>query len=1133
MRPARRERHAGVESGHARRRGSRQSGDASTPPHRSSLRRLACVVVTAIALATVSASLHLTSLRGAQPSRRGALPPRAAATIESRATMVPAMKERVPHNVEARPPVTGGAAESNGGRAPTVDTSSVKHQLAATPPTDMRAVKTRAATPDGMDSTERDASGSLAPVRQATTAGMETVDDTDVAVVERAPGSAPDATTSMAPSELDSSQPRVIVQPGDTAPRTPPPGPALVFPPSMQSPNGGDTCGFGAVASMASMDCLPVLQPHTITQMFTGHNTEGHDGDGFGYVSSLDMQNTVGKAAREPTDVVLADAAGPGMFTWIWLASNGFHEQTRLVVEVDGQTVVNVPLGWGMTDAENKRLDRLPFLANCMSDGEHGAHHGISCAMAIPFRVRGRILFMHQAGQVVYHEVVSQQYSHLPTETDAATVERVWRSTGSNAPLMKDTAEGKRWLSEHARAVSQARKDMEAQLARVQQGLPPSDFPVIAAVSSGATPDAATATDVPSAVCAALPMEAREYADVVSRSEAPQAYVHVGEGEAQTLISVEAGCSGVVRVLSLRVAGVDASDTQVMNAIRIEGTWDGGDVHRAPQLDVSLAHVALLSPDDPTYRVHNAFVAVDDASVDGEPVLVVRLTLAIPFATSLRVVVRSVALPAPAPWVGQFALAPEFRVAALAVVAPPYPAGTRLGRLFIRDTPYKPRTEIEQFGQPHTVVAIAASEGAGHLVGTSTVYYQCERPMKRRLVFGSEQTAHEGDAIGRVDGLRAPSLRHSGHEDWYGFGHGYCQSSDLLRGAGYYIYRAADEKHWNLPPNADVPARDNLMSWDAHRLMPVHTAVRWRAGFNLTLDLGDGLYCLNETPVHLESTAFYYTGGFVSPGVGAITTVRESAAHQLAAAGSSTRVRGEVEWVLIDRVDVGDEQSRVSHQHQHKGPVIPHILRDARHYRDFAGIEGNALVQSELRGFVVGGSSTMTIAVSEHCSSVLLQRDFDASYANQGALVHVDGEFAGVWYQSGANSFFKLDQSQFILPRELSSKKSKLTLTFTSIGTTIPPDGSTPTSGSHGGGHGGDCAANSTQAAAGTCRAPNSPVEWESEFVSSQETLDAAHAGSDVDIRNHGFNGRSVPAYRTHWTELAYQVLCATPQVEY
>lgn len=915
----------------------------------------------------------------------------------------------------------------------------------------------------------------------------------------------------------------------------------LAFPQSFAAPGGaGLRCGWGAVADAGSMECMAVLQPTSTTQIFTGHNTEGHDGDGFGYVSSLDMANTVGAAGSSATDVVLADAAGPGIFSWLWVASNGINEHTKFVVEVDGVVVINLPFH-EINDPDN-RLEKLPFLLHCMSDG-WGAHHGLSCAIAIPFETRGRILLMTRVGDIIYHEVVAQRYT--VDAGDSAALARAhdsaygvwmagspWRSTTPlrTKPELVETVVDAGWLQEHAAQVSGARTAMERMLARVRDSIPPTDFPVIAAAST-----AESGTRTWSGVCASAPVGRDTFGDAFRefRSGAQDVKVSpLGERRVLTLSPPQASspaCAGVVRMLALRFVDVDISDWDVVNSIRIKVTWDGGDSEERAQVNISLAHMASLSPDDATYRVHNAFVTVDslsrgletrdeNAPADG---LMVRLMLPMPFTRSFRVDVGSIALPAPQTYTGTFGAAPEFSAAAFATIAPAYPVGTHVGRLFMRDTPF--RRGIEPLGAPHVLTRVPAAEGAGHLVATATVYHQEERPMMRRLVFGSKQTAHEGDAIARVDGLVSPSLRGSGHEDWYTFGHGYYRCSELYRGAGHYHYTAAEPTKAPLGVNG---AESNLMKWDAHRLLPTHATLRWRAGFELTFDLGDGLGCLNRTPVHLESSVTYYSGGFTSPGVGEVP----SDVHSRPVAEKQRR-RGDAEWVEVDSVSFDEaDGSAAAHDHAVSAATSQSVTVSGAHYRNF----GENVTR---HGFVVGESVNMTVAVQPQCAAIVLQRDFDSSYPNQGALVFVDGAFAGVWFDPGANPFFRIDQSQLALPPALTAGKARLALSMVSIGTTASP------------GSAGDaaCRPNTIDAARGSCRPPNAPVEWASEFLgadvihaalhtpwSANLTFDAAGPwNAEVDVANAAFDGRSVPAYRAHWTELGYRVLCRLPQASY
>lgn len=140
-------------------------------------------------------------------------------------------------------------------------------------------------------------------------------------------------------------------------------------------------------------------------------------------------------------------------------------------------------------------------------------------------------------------------------------------------------------------------------------------------------------------------------------------------------------------------------------------------------------------------------------------------------------------------------------------------------------------------------------------------------------------------------------------------------------------------------------------------------------------------------------------------------------------------------------------------------------------------------------GWVVKGDVAFEVTVPTSNEGVVLQRTYDASFPNQAASVRVDGKFVGVWMDAGANSYFKLGQSQFLVPPSATKGKAVLNIRLWNMATTAPDELDADQL----------CEPMSLEAYRGQCHPPNVPVEWEP-------------SGTP------GFHGRNIPAARSHFT---------------
>jgi hypothetical protein len=198
---------------------------------------------------------------------------------------------------------------------------------------------------------------------------------------------------------------------------------SLVPPSSAQAaPNDKEPIGWDVYRRL---DRLPYLSPGSQTRQFSSFGRDGSNEDGFNGTYACLRTTTSG--------CVIAEDRGPGEVHSIWFTrDNGNVTATgRILIELDGQTVLNAPL----QDVVNGALG-APFVAPLVSNAEQTSG-GVTIKVPMPYRDSMRITTQYNP---LFHHVTYRKFADATGVTTfnradtASDVLTLLRAAGTRDP---------------------------------------------------------------------------------------------------------------------------------------------------------------------------------------------------------------------------------------------------------------------------------------------------------------------------------------------------------------------------------------------------------------------------------------------------------------------------------------------------------------------------------------------------------------------------------------------------------------------------------------------------------------------------------------------------------------------------
>lgn len=266
------------------------------------------------------------------------------------------------------------------------------------------------------------------------------------------------------------------------------------------------------------------------------------------------------------------------------------------------------------------------------------------------------------------------------------------------------------------------------------------------------------------------------------------------------------------------------------------------------------------------------------------------------------------------------------------------------------------------------------TEGTGHFVGVAQVMFGNDGSGSRNYL--------EGDERIYVDGGLTPSLYDTGTEDFYNGGWYYREGEFTLPLHGAPLHRMSP---W---PHADTCYR-YLMA----------DAVPFTRSIKVGMEHG----AANDRMIDIASVAFYYKND-------AITLVQS------------------------DELDVGNVESEEAHSYFVMGGTAPTNISGY-----YEGDDDAVLVDDDGRQLIVGGRNAFVVELeSASNAGVLLRRRMDYRVPRQQAMVFVDGQPVGMWYDAGRNPIKFLRDSEFMVPATYTAGKTQVVVSIANASTESP-----------------------------------------------------------------------------------------------
>ncbi len=121
--------------------------------------------------------------------------------------------------------------------------------------------------------------------------------------------------------------------------------------------------------------------------------------------------------------------------------------------------------------------------------------------------------------------------------------------------------------------------------------------------------------------------------------------------------------------------------------------------------------------------------------------------------------------------------------------------------------------------------------------------------------------------------------------------------------------------------------------------------------------------------------------------------------------------RPEIALILTDQIDIGNEDDEALHNYN-----VSSSLNPETHYYAYPGVYDNQYFFDDGRTHY--GTSTFTVSVNLDNQGVRLVRRRDASVFPQNAIVYVDGDSVGIWWDGDYNFFKRWSDSVYEIPAQ-------------------------------------------------------------------------------------------------------------------